>query len=242
MKFSFAMPIVILLCGCAVKAAPTKLAISHNSISAKCYGAAQTVLGVAPAFDDRPVPEKEGSKAKGLYLLLWNQRRGSYTSSDRDLGGDVSGSITNLVKETIENTNCVRDVKILSSEFPIQPRPENLLVAFVQDQAKYVLTIQIKHLYGQQDQDTKLVVLPAYFVNAASWGNQVGAASGWAEVLFTLYDSNTGAEVWRENIQETASAAEKGTYAQVAHEATSKLLQTFASKFEQNAKTNLQAS
>jgi len=227
---------------CAIKTSPTTLQLTAEAISVKCGNASQAPVGIAPAFDERPDAEKEGSKAKGLYLLLWNQRKGNYTSSDKDLGGDIASTVTNLVKETIEKSNCARDVKILTSKMPSQPHVENLLVAFAQDQVKYVLTIHIKHLYGQQGQDAKLIVIPAYFVNAASWGNAVGAANGWTEILFTLYDTNSGYEVWRENIQASTSSLEKGAYAEVAREATIQLLEDFASRFEKAARVTLGAS
>jgi len=86
-----------------------------------------------------------------------------------------------------------------------------------------------------------LGILATYFVNAVGWGNEVDGAIGQTEILFTLYDAETGQEVWRENVVEGSEEAAKGAYVQAAKDSLTKALQTFLGRLEPYAKANLSA-
>lgn len=227
--------------GCAVKADRINLTSDLPDLSIKCPDAGQTSIGIAPVIDERPDIEKKGDKAHGLYLLLWNQRKGSYISSDESLGGNVSGQVANLIQTYLKKSNCFRNSSLISTILPKQPGVEHLLVVFAKEKVRYVLVTRIKHLYGEQSQDAHFVLVPAYFVNAASWGNQVFGAIGQTEILFTIYDTQTGQEVWRENILETTESATEGAYIQVAKDALIKNLETFTKRLEPYVANNLKA-
>lgn len=205
--------------GCALKAQQANLFEANKAGHFLCGDASAKKLGIASFFDSRPAVERTGKKANGTYLLLWNQRKGDYVTGDKDFTDLSPQKFAALSNGYISRSNCFVESKVLGSALPLQPSSSDLLVAMAKDKVDYVLTGEIKHLYGTQYQNTGVLVVPALFVNAAGSRSVVGDAEGMVEILFTLYDVKTGNEVWRELVQGTGSSSVHGNYAGVVKEA-----------------------
>ena len=192
--------VLFLSSGCAMKTQKVNLAADTPPQVMVCYDALQKTIGVTPVSDNRPAIEKTGDKPHGIYLLLWNQRIGNYISGDKDFNDSLNAILPDQIGRAISRTNCFYQTKILEAKVPPQPTAEDLLVILGKEKVQYVLTAQVKHLYGQQRQKAYFYAIPAYFVDFFGWGNQVGPSEGHTEILFVLYDTQTGNEVLREMV------------------------------------------
>lgn len=210
--------LIIVFNGCAVKTQTVSLSVPADMDIMKCGDAMSTTLGIAPVVDKRPEHERTGKKPKGVYLGVWNQRIGDYITSDLDFAESVPEAIVKQFQQAIEKSNCFFEAKILEGKIPAQPRAEDLLVAFAKYKTRYILTSEVEHFYGTQSQTAHLAVIPAVYVNAASMGNNVGVAQGFTEILFTLYDTQLGYEIWRQKIETMSDTAVEGAYPQAAKE------------------------
>lgn len=227
----FSITLLALIMGCAIS--PHRVAIFSPSKPEvlMCYDALQTSVGVAPLVDHRAAFQKAGAKPRGLYLLLWNQRIGDYVTSDKDfLDASMLSAMSEQIGYHLSKTNCFFETKALTAEVPLQPSPERLLVVLAKEKVRYVLTGELKHFYGKQPQKAYFYALPAYFVDLFGIGSQVGTAKGHTEILFTLYETESGQEVWREEVSGEASSAVAGSYPEVARESFAKASQSLANQ------------
>lgn len=210
---------LLLLAGCALKAQKIDLFEENKTGHFLCGDAMDKKLGIAEFIDSRPQVERTGKKANGTYLLLWNQRKGDYITGDKDFTGFSFKKFAGLSNKYIVRSNCFFESKVMETPVPLQPSASDLLVALAKEKVDYVLLGEVKHLFGTQYQNAGMLVVPALVVNAAGGSNFVADASGTAEILFTLYDTRTGQEVWRELIQGTGTSSVRGNYTGVAKEA-----------------------
>jgi len=207
------------LAGCAVEAKQVAFqAEGPPEQSILCEDAKQVTLAIAPIIDQRPVVEKEGETAKGMYLLVYNQRSGRYVSADKDFKGDIHKAMTSTIARYIEKSNCFGDVKILEKPLNAQLGQEDLTLLLAKQNVDYVLIPELKHFFGEQSQNANLLIVPAHFVNAVGWNNEIGKAIGYTEMLATLYDTQVGHEVWREKILGNGQSVEEGAYPEVARD------------------------
>lgn len=227
-KLILLLMVAFTVTGCAVT--PEKISATSSSQPMEvllCGDALQQTLGIAPIIDNRPEFEKTGQKPKGVFLGVWNQRIGNYVTSDKDFGGDASKTVTQEITKAIEKSNCFFEVKGIEEQLYSQPSAEDLLVVFAKTKIRYVLVVELEHFYGTQHQHSHLAVVPALYVNAASVANSVGAAEGVTELNFSIHDTQTGQEIWRDKAQTATTVQVDGAYPQAAwdslHEAAEKV-------------------
>lgn len=221
---------IVLVSGCAMKGQRVSLVNQTPPNVLLCGDALQSTLGIAPVVDNRPKAEKVGDKPHGVYLLLWNQRIGDYVTSDKDFLDPVSSSMAQRIGYSISRTNCFFETKVLTTPVPAQPSVADLLTVFVKEKVQFVLVPELKHFYGRQRQKAYFYAVPAYFVNMFGSGNETGTAEGFTEFLFTVYDTQTGQEVWREKITGQSTSPLKGSYPQVAGESFAKASEELANQ------------
>ncbi len=226
---------LFLFAGWSVKAEKVSLkdaAVAQADVL-RCGDAIQATLAIAK----RPEYEKTGQKPKGVYLGVWNQRIGDYTTSEQDFGGEVLKDVSDVFRNAIEKSNCFFEVKTVEEKISSQPGPEELLVAFSKTRARYILTGELEHFYGTQHQHSHLAVVPALVVNAASVADNVGMAEGVTEAVFALYDTQTGYEIFREKIDGAALTQVKGTYPQAAKDSLVKAAESLAKALYKHAQS-----
>ena len=205
--------------GCALKPQRVNIASPQSPEVMVCFDALQKSFGIAPIKDERPPVEKAGDKPGGIFLLLWNQRIGNYISGDKDFLDPAATAMPDQIGRSISRSNCFFETKILKEQIPPQPSAEDLLIVLAKEKVDYVLSVELKHFYGQQHQKAYLYLLPAFFVNFFGWGNQAGNAEGRAEMVIVIYETQSGNEVFREKVFTQAYTPVAGAYPQAAQDA-----------------------
>lgn len=204
--------------GCAVHSKPVSFLTSEKPEVLFCGDAMPGTLGIAPVRDSRPAEERLGKKPAGMFLLLWNQRKGDYLTSDKDFLDPVLSTIAERLGYAISRTNCFYETRVLSSKISSQPSQEELLIFLAKEKVDYVLTAELKHFYGRQSQNAHFFALPLYYVDVLGARNDVGVAQGFTEFIFTLYNTRTGFEVWRDKVMADSDSAVVGAYPDVARD------------------------
>jgi hypothetical protein len=229
--FQLFLIILIFISGCAVTPQQATLDLgTPPDQPLLCGDAHQISLGIAPIIDQRPKVEHSGDKARALYLGVWNQRSGKYVSSDKDFKDQITDTMVKIFSDYITKSNCFRDVKVLQSRVSAQLDPQDLMIISANENVDYLLVIELNHFFGEQSQNTNLLIVPALYVNAASWNNEVGQAIGYTECLATLYDMKSNREVWKEKITGNSESTIEGAYPQVARESLIKASQELTQK------------
>lgn len=209
----------LLFPGCTLKTEKINLFEENKPGHFLCGDALGKKLGIATFIDSRPEVERTGKKANGTYLLLWNQRKGNYVTGDKDFVDFSFKKITELSNKHIAKSNCFIESKVIDTPMSSQPSQSELLMAFANEKVDYVLIGEVQHLFGAQYQDASVLIVPALVVNAAGGHNTVGDAEGTVEILFTMYNTQTGQEIWRELIKGVASSSVRGNYNGVVKDA-----------------------
>lgn len=205
--------------GCTIRAQRVSLAFTELPNVKLCGDALQQTIGIAPILDERPAVERTGQNPRALFFLLWNQRTGNYITGDKDFHENIETVMPEAIRHALERSNCFIEAKILPTKVRVQPSAEELLVVFAQQKVRYVLLARLEHFYGEQRQNANFFILPLYFVDVFSMRNQVDSATGHADLVLILYDTQTGQEVLREKVQAEKFSPPEGTYPKAAQEA-----------------------
>ncbi len=224
-------------CGCAINT--PHLAIHQWPIEQRATYTAETTpyhLSVLPLIDQRPAQERTGQRAHGLFLLVWNQRKGDYYTGDAAFGGNVAGQLSerlaaylnasHLAAAIAKDTSSLAQLESLGA-----PQVKTIAAA---ETADVLLAGTLEHFFGSQHQDFSMWIAPLYFVNATGWQNQKTLPWGQTTATFVAYDGHAGTLVWRQQLQmsltlphETSSMTEAAmeSFAQVATQLVAELRQ-----------------
>lgn len=191
------------LSGCSIKT--THLQINEWPIAKRAMYYQEPSpyrVAVLPLADERPSEERDGTRPRGLFLLLWNRRIGDYVTGDRVFGQDVPGQLTGQLTTYLQSANVFAQLVPASS-----PQPSDRVDAAQirrlgqQEVVDYVLGGAIEHFYGSQHQHTSAFFLPLYFVSTFGWQDSKSLPWGRSTVRFVLYNAQTGDTTWRHRLE-----------------------------------------
>ena len=231
--FSLAFALAVSSSGCAVTSIPAMLVTTEKANVLLCERKAiSTSLGVLPIADLRPIEERDGTKPKGLYFLLWNQRMGDYVTSDQDFIDMSEFAMTRRIKMDLAQTYCFSSVTMISKSPSLSVVSHTFLRSIaVQQKLDYILSVELKHLYGKQRQDAYVYIVPAIVFNTFGHDNEVKPATGYTELRFILYDGRTGQRIWQGDVRGRQTVVEDGAYPQAAAESFATASQNLANQF-----------
>jgi hypothetical protein len=160
-------------------------------------------LVLIPLIDRRPPRERQGQRASGLFLLLWNRRKGDYYTGDHVFGNDVPRQLTQQLAEFLKASNAFASIEVAASR-GLDPesvsRAEVSAVAQTHN-ADYVLAGELHHFFGTQFQHTSMYLLPLYFINTFGWQDQKSLPWGQTAIRFVLYEGRSGENLWRRMVE-----------------------------------------
>lgn len=218
------------LSGCAIHTPPVNISRWPLSSRAMYYRDAlpYRVL-VASLADERPANERQGRRAPGMFLLVWNRRVGDYYTGDRLFGGEVGVQLAQQLAGYLQAANVFMEVRYV----PESPRnPDTIRQVSRPHAADYVLTGELQHFFGSQHQHLSVYLLPRYFISAFGWRDSKGFPWGKTAIRVSLCDGKTGEVVWRRQFEaserlprETDSMADAAleSFAEVAEDLTAEL-------------------
>jgi hypothetical protein len=187
------------LSGCAIHTPPVSISRWPLSSRAMYYRDAlpYRVL-VASLADERPVNERQGRRAPGMFLLVWNRRVGDYYTGDRLFGGEVGVQLAKQLTDYLQAANVFTEVLYV----PESPRnPDTIRRVSRPHAADYVLTGELQHFFGSQHQHLSVYLLPLYFISAFGWRDSKSFPWGKTAMRVSLWDGKTGEVVWRHQLE-----------------------------------------
>ena len=190
--------LVTILAGCAVKMPRVDLYPQMpESLPADAPRVSAEGLGLIPLMDRRPELEREGQSPSLWVFLLYNQRRGSYVTSDDNFEVPVSQSVTNALAAALDGSR-------LGSAWVLGTVPNASAQAALErcsdDNLRYVAAGSIDSLYGITEQDAYLAIIPLPYISFIGWRNSVSDSLGVISLDLEILECATGRRVYKRRI------------------------------------------
>ena len=174
---------------------------------------------VVSLLDQRPINERKGKKAPGMFLLFWNRRIGDYYTSDQAFGDNVSTQLTQQLALYLKSANVFQDITHEPTSEFLEIPPVRVQQLAKTHGVDYVLGGELEHFFGTQHQQMTMYMLPLYFINAWGWTDSKTLPWGQTTIRFSVYDGATGEMLWRQRFQaQYTSPREKDSMSNAALE------------------------
>ncbi len=192
------------LFGCAI--ATPHMPISQWPVTKRAMyyrEAAPYRVAVLPLVDQRPAEERRGKRPAGLFLLLWNRRKGDYTTGDRVFGGAIATDVSQQLASYLQAANVFAQVVHVASPGGAAAQADPMVLRQIAQEhaADYLLSGELQHFFGSQYQHTGAFFIPLYFISAFGWNEQKSLPWGQTTIRVALYDGRSGDLMWRRQFE-----------------------------------------